>query len=334
MKNDAKQKPKKERKAEEGSKNIAPDFDMVKNSLKNFGKNLVYSFVPMGTVYLFMLLAIAIFVSSALQNLSVTLNKIVETVGASMEQSSASVDDFLAYAFGRIDWNGNFFGILKKIVDMNWVSETVKGFFETLSASTEGFDAQINGIVSAFFDKMSVDIGVAVSLVAVGVWVANSVTRYVLRRRTAKRGIRNFLIAHTLVPFVQSIVVFVAGILFAFIKWFAILALFGAVALWAVVSLMNSYLIYCGKDVPITLKDVITRRNVISHLLVALIVLAIDIVLFVALWFIKPILSVLIIVPFLIYSINIVDLGSDSYVLGLVNILKGTNTASEGANAA
>lgn len=333
MKKDPKQKAKRERKTAEGNKNIAPDFDMVKNSLKNFGKNLVYSFVPMGTVYLFMLLAIAIFVSSALQNLSATLNRVIETVGASIEQSSVSVEDFLAYAFGRIDWNGNFFETLKKILDMNWVSETVKGFFETLSASTEGFDAQINDIVSAFFDRLSLDIGVAVSLVAVGVWVANSVTRYVLRRRTAKRGIRNFLIAHTLVPFVQSIVVFAAGILFALIKWFALLALVGAVALWAVVSLMNSYMIYCGKDVQLTLKDVVTPRNVVSHILVGLIVLAIDIALFVALWFIKPILGVLIIVPFLIYSVNIVDLGSDSYVLGLINILKAEVPCESGQGA-
>ena len=31
---------------------------MIKNSLKNFGKNLIYVFIPMGIVYLFLLIAV------------------------------------------------------------------------------------------------------------------------------------------------------------------------------------------------------------------------------------------------------------------------------------
>lgn len=339
---DKSSRPKKAAKREEGSAgsaaqkrkdgksvNIAPDFGMMKNTLKNFGTNLIYIFVTMGTVYLFMLFAILLFAGSTLQNLSTTLSGIVETVGASIEQSSASVEEFLAYAFGSIDWNGNFFQTITVILDSNWISNTIKGFFETLSTSTEGFDAQINVILTAFSDKLSVDIGIAVSLVALGVWISNSATRYVLRRRTAKRGIKNFLLAHTLVPLLQSVVVFVAGILFAFIQWFAILVLVAAVALWAVVSLVNSYLIFREKDVLLTLKDIITPRNVISLILVGLIILLIDVLVGVGLWFLNPILCVLIMIPVLIYSLNIVDLGSDSFVTGLIGIVKGAEKAVE-----
>ncbi len=311
------------KRGESGSdKNLAPDFGMIKNTLKNFGTNLIYVFVTMGTVYLFMLFAILLFAGSTLQNLSDTLSGIIETVGASIEQSSASVEEFLAYAFGKINWDGNFLQTIARILDTKWISETVKGFFDTLSMSTEGFDAQINAILTNFSNKLSVDLGIAVSLVALGVWISNSATRYVLRRRTAKRGIKNFLLAHTLVPFVQSIVVFVAGILFAFIQWFAILVLVAAVALWAIISLMNAYIIFRDKNVPLTPKDVITSRNVVSLILVGLIIFAIDIVLCVGLWYLNPILCVLIIIPVFIYSLNIIDLGSDSFVLGLINILK------------
>ncbi len=313
----------------ERGKNIAPDFGMIKNTLKNFGTNWIYIFVTMGTVYLFMLFAILLFASSTIQNLSVTLSGIVETVGSSIEQSSASVEEFLAYAFGKLDQSGNLLQTISEILNTKWISTTVKGFFETLSVSTEGFDTQINAILTAFSNKLSVDIGIAVSLVALGVWISNSVTRYVLRRRTAKRGIKNFLIAHTLVPFIQSLVVYVAGILFAFIQWFAILVLFAAVALWAVISLMNSFIIYHDEDIPLTLRDVITPRNVVSHILVGLIILAIDILLCVGLWYLNPILCVLIMIPVFIYSVNIVDLGSDSFMLGLVNIMKNQEKAGE-----
>lgn len=314
----------KEPKDGEKTKSVAfkPDFGMVVNALKNFGKNLIYVFVPMGTVYLFMLFAILLFTSSTVKNLSEALNQIIATVGESIEQSSASVEEFLAYAFGRIDWNGNFFDTISKILSTNWISETLKGFFDTLSASTEGFDARIATIASNFTGALKADIGIAAAIIAVGIWLANTVTRYVLRRRTAKRSVRGTIAAHTLVPIAQSAAVFAASVLFAFIKWFAILALVAAVALWAIISLLNSFIIYRDKDTPLDIKDVITLRNVISHIFVGLLVLAIDVVLFVALWFTNPILCVLIMIPFLIYSLNIIDSNTDSYVQRLVVAIK------------
>ncbi len=304
------------------SNNIAPDVSMIKNALKNFFKNLIYVFVPMGTVYLFMLFAILLFATSTAKNLSETVAQVLNTVGNSIEQSSASLEEFLSFAFGKINWNGSFLDTLSKLLDINWISETVKGFFGTLSASTEGFDAEIDAILAAFGSRFATDVGLSLSLVALGVWIANIVTRYILRRRTAKRTLKNAIVAHTLVPLAQSAVVFVAGILFVFIKWFAILVMVAAVALWAVISLMNSYIIYRDKSIDLTLKQVITPRNVISHILVGVIVLAIDVALCVALWFVHAVLCILVAIPFLIYSIDIIDLNTDSYVQGVVESIK------------
>lgn len=289
---------------------------MIGNSLKNFFGNLVYLFIPMGIFYLFLLVTIFTLFGSAASELGRMLSSLSELIHLSAEQSSASVNDFLSYAFGRLDWNGGLIRVVRQILSTGWIGETAKGFFETLNASTEGFEEQFTAIVAGAKDALKMQLAWAVAVCALGLMLANYATRFAVRRKTARRGLKKFLIAHTLVPIAQNVLVFAALLFFALLRLYS-LPLFVALALFsAALSLVTAWLIH--RDRGLKLRDVVTVQNIFRHLASLGVILLIDLCAAVLLYLFSPIFAVLLMIPVALYSMNIADVNAESYICELV----------------
>ena len=290
---------------------------MIKNSLKNFGKNLLFVFIPMGIVYLFLLIAVFSAIGMIFNATSAALNDTMSLVGSAVEQSQADVTDFLTYAFGQIDWHGNLFTTIKTVLQTRWLSTTIKGFFDTLNQTTEGFDEQLNAIVASFKSSLVVAIAVAAVTAVVGVVCANYATRFAVRTKLKKRNFKQFVIAYVLMPLFQTALLFVALLLLATIKLYSFIAFAALLLLMGTVSMCSSYLVYRnGKTVPI--KEVMTAKNVFTHYATLCIITAIDLALALLLWAISPLFSVLLMLPLTIYSANVADVNTDLFVASLV----------------
>ena len=288
---------------------------MIKTALKNFFRSFVFLFIPMGIVYLFLIIAAVFFASSFVRATGELLGDVTELIRLSVAESSVSVGDFLAYAFSEIDWNGNFFEVLANVVDSNWLQNTVRGFFETLSASTEGFESSLAAIVDGYTGKLVAYVAVAASVLSLGIYAAGFATRYALRRRTARRNVKQFIIAHTLVPLFQSLILIAALVLIAVMRIYGILLFTVFLFLGSALSLIAAWLIHGGRKFP--LKKVLTVRNIASSLAVTAILLAAIVLLALLLFFISPLLSILLTLPFAIYCINIADVNAESFVRSL-----------------
>ncbi len=289
---------------------------MYRTAFKNFFKNIVYIFVPMGIVYLFLLIAIFTLFYAFVGQTGEMLAALIDLVKVSSEQSSADVSAFFAYAFEQIQWNGNFFDTLQEILDTEWLSTTVKGFFETLNASTEGFDASINAILSNYSAQLSMYFSIAVSIASLGVTLANFMTGWLIRRSAAKRTFKKFLVAHTVVPIVQSAVIIVSTALLSVIQYYTLLLFAAMAAISCAFSLTSSWLIH-GKG-KIGLKEVLTPRNIIKHIGILVLSFLMDVALAVLLFFVSPLLALLLMIPVFIYTFAIADVNTDSYMLYLV----------------
>lgn len=289
---------------------------MIKNSLKNFGKNLIYVFIPMGIVYLFLLIAVFSLVGVVFDAAGTAISDMFGLIGSSVEQSEADVADFLAYSFGQINWTGNPFETIITILDTRWISTTVKGFFETLNQTTEGFDEQLNAIVGNFKTALGGGFAVTATLVAVGIACANYATRFAVRNKVAKRNFKQFVVAYTVVPIFQTLLLIACLWLIAKIKLYSLLVFAALVALVGVLSLCTSYIVY--RDGKLKFKEVLTFKNVMKHFAVLCIIAAINIALALALWQINKLFAILLMLPVVIYSANIADVNTDSYVSLLV----------------
>lgn len=290
---------------------------MIKTSLKNFFKNLIYVFIPMGILYLFLLIAVLSLAGVAVRAVSATVSDTVALVSNSVEYSEDEVAVFLSEAFSKIDWHGDPFETVKTILATNWLTETVTGFFATLNRTTEGFDKEIGRIVANLKNSLVTGFVIAAVLIVIGIVAANYATRFAVRNKVAKRNFKQFVISYTLVPIFQTALLALSLWLLAAIKLYSLLVFAVFVAMLGVLSLCTSYLVY--RDDALKLKNVLTVKNVLKHFAVLCIIAAIDVAVAILLWQLSPLFALLLIVPMVIYSANIADANTDSYVSSLVN---------------
>ncbi len=288
---------------------------MIKTAFKTFFRNLVYLFVPMGIVYLFVLAAVFFFLTALFNDLGATIGELSELLRVSVESSSTDVNAFLAYAIEQIDW-GNFMDALRQIVETDWLTATVEGFFETLNVATEGFGDGFLSIVKAFGSRTVANLAVAIAFCALGVFLAVFATRLAVRKRSARRGVKKFLIAHTVVPVAEWATIVVFVLLLSVIRLYSVLVAVAMAIFSGFLSLLSAWLIH--RDKGLKLRDVVTGGNLVSYIAVAVIFLLFNAALAVGLWFFNPLFAVLLMVPVAIYSFCIVDMNTEAYVLSLV----------------
>ncbi len=300
---------------------------MIKNALKNFFKNLLYLFVPMGIVYLFFLIAFFVAVGSVVDIAGSAFLQAFELVRDSVGESSASVNAFLDYAFGQLKWNGNLIEMIIDAFRTRWLSNTIKGFFETLNVSSEGFSEQFNVIMSEFTVKLRALISGVIALCVIGIVAANFLTRVVVRSQTAKRGFKKFLLAHTAVPLAEAILLIGFGVLFAFIRYYTLIALPLFLLAAVAIALTSSWIIH--RDKHLKLKEVVTVKNILMHLAAVGLILLINVAVAAVLFSVNALLAILVMIPFVLYSLNIADVNTDAIVCRMIEEKKKGAPAAE-----
>ena len=114
----------------------------------------------------------------------------------------------------------------------------------------------------------------------------------------------------------QILVIILGLFLASLIKYYSVLVVLFLLILLGMLSMFSSWIVH--RDENIKLKDVLTFKNVFFQFLAASIILLINVVVIVVLSFINPIFAILVFIPFFIYSLNIIDVNTDAYILSLV----------------
>lgn len=298
---------------------------MVKNAFKMFFQNLLYLFVPMGIFYLFLLVALISFAGAAFGSAAEMIGALAKLVQSTVTASEGTVSEFFAYALEEISWDGNFFDTLAQILDTDWIGRTVRGFFELLDGSSVTFSEEFTAIVTDFAGAVKLQFWVAVSTVVVGFFLANFATRAVVRKRSAPRGVKKWLVANTLVPIVQSLAFAVLCVLVAALQYYAILAGFVMFVGYGILSLISSWLIH-GRQIEI--KKVVNLNNVVMNLLSAACILLVAIAVFLLLLLFNGLIAVLVLLPLVLYCINVISVNADAYVYSLAGKVREEEAAA------
>ncbi len=302
---------------------------MVGNCIKNFFKNLIYVFVPMGIVYLFFLIAGFVAVGSLVDIAKSAFTQASALIRDSVGESTASVNAFLHYAFDQLKWEGSLIGMIVNAFRTHWLSNTIKGFFGTLAQTSEGFAEQVDLIMSDFTARLRALISGVAVLCVIGIVAANYLTRLVIRKRTAKRKLTKALLAYTVVPLVQALFVVASVAVLFLLRYYGLLVVAALIVISCAFSLTASWIVH--RSGGLRLKDVVTVKNILLHLASIGAILLINIVLAVALFFLNVLFAILIMIPFILYSMNIIGTNTDSMVCKMI---EDRRRAAEGAAAA
>lgn len=291
---------------------------MLKKALKNYFSSALYIFVAMGIIYLILIIVVFLFVMNTVQNLGVMFGDIFDLIGNSVSVSGNAVEEFIDYTVDKIDWNADFVSIVKQIMDTNWIKTSVEGFLHTLNVSTENFTTEFDIILQNCLGSVITNLVVAISLLFAGVYFAGVATGYLVRRKTAKKNIKQVILNFIFSPLFLALTVFVLMWLAMLIKGYVLILLVVLGLVYEAISLTQAWFIY-GRG-KIKYKQAVNLKNVGSNVLAAVIIIAIVIALFVLLSFISKFIAVLVIVPVAVYSVNIIGVNADSYISELSEI--------------
>ena len=293
---------------------------MLKKALKNYFKNALYVFVAMGIIYLILIIVVFLFVMNTVQNLGVMFGDIFDLIGNSVSVSGNAVEEFIDYTVDKIDWNADFVSIVKQIMDTNWIKTSIEGFLHTLNVSTENFTTEFDIILQNCLGSVITNLVVAISLLFAGVYFAGVATGYLVRRKTAKKNMKQVILNFIFSPLFLALTVFVLMWLAMLIKGYVLILLVVLGLVYEAISLTQAWFIY-GRG-KIKYKQAVNLKNVGSNVLAAVIIIAIVIALFVLLSVISKFIAVLVIVPVAVYSVNIIGVNADSYISELSEIKK------------
>lgn len=293
---------------------------MLKKALKNYFSSALYIFVAMGIIYLILIIVVFLFVMNTVQNLGVMFGDISDLIGNSVSLSGNAVEEFIDYTVDKIDWNADFVSIVKQIMDTNWIKTSIEGFLHTLNVSTENFTTEFDIILQNCLGSVITNLVVAISLLFAGVYFAGVATGYLVRRKTAKKNIKQVILNFIFSPLFLALTVFVLMWLAMLIKGYVLILLVVLGLVYEAISLTQAWFIY-GRG-KIKYKQAVNLKNVGSNVLAVVIIIAIVIALFVLLSFISKFIAVLVIVPVAVYSVNIIGVNADSYISELSEIKK------------
>ncbi len=291
---------------------------MLKKALKNYFSSALYIFVAMGIIYLILIIVVFLFVINTVQNLGVMFGDISDLIGNSVSLSGNAVEEFIDYTVDKIDWNADFVSIVKQIMDTNWIKTSIEGFLHTLNVSTENFTTEFDIILQNCLGSVITNLVVAISLLFAGVYFAGVATGYLVRRKTAKKNMKQVILNFIFSPLFLALTVFVLMWLAMLIKGYVLILLVVLGLVYEAISLTQAWFIY-GRG-KIKYKQAVNLKNVGSNVLAAVIIIAIVIALFVLLSFISKFIAVLVIVPVAVYSVNIIGVNADSYISELSEI--------------
>lgn len=291
---------------------------MLKKALKNYFSSALYIFVAMGIIYLILIIVVFLFVMNTVQNLGVMFGDISDLIGNSVSLSGNAVEEFIDYTVDKIDWNADFVSIVKQIMDTNWIKTSIEGFLHTLNVSTENFTTEFDIILQNCLSSVITNLVVAISLLFAGVYFAGVATGYLVRRKTAKKNMKQVILNFIFSPLFLALTVFVLMWLAMLIKGYVLILLVVLGLVYEAISLTQAWFIY-GRG-KIKYKQAVNLKNVGSNVLAAVIIIAIVIALFVLLSFISKFIAVLVIVPVAVYSVNIIGVNADSYISELSEI--------------
>lgn len=305
---------------------------MIKNALKTFFKNLIYIFVPMGIIYLFFILIVFGLVSSTVSAAGSSLNAFFTLVSQTVDGAEGLVKDYFEYAFGLINWNGNFFDVLKEVLNTDWVYNTVVGFMQTLNVSVAGFEAEAANIVTDFVQTVAASLVVSVIALMLSVFFANFITRMVIRRMNARRGLKKKILALILQSTVVVAILGLTAYLFTFWQFSAAIMAVVYVIVISFTSLLCAWLIHGGGKVKF--RKAVNFRNICTYFLSAVFILLICVAaLALLLVLTNASLVILIGVPLIVYASNIIGVNADAYVVGIALAAVGAASDKENTDA-
>lgn len=228
---------------------------ILKNGLMNFLHNLKFFFVPLGTLFLGLIIGFSI----ALPLMQNTLQNFVTDI--SSLQLTLNYDAFVDSLWGSVselDWT-NVIGALTKLFSRDYLETTISNSLASLIVNYEEYIAQIDLFVVSAIDEFTIQLSTIIIFIALGFAGGYFLTKYLIRREIAKRGIWKFLVVTLVDMILSATLVSLCTWLLSLWKVSAVFSTLISYILFALISLYEAYIVHGYKKVDV--KKIVNFHN-------------------------------------------------------------------------
>lgn len=285
---------------------------MIKSGIKNYFVNLKYYFTPVGTLAIGMIIGLSLLIPASLSALSQMLNGITEIINDTQVDFD-TVKDYLIESITSLDWNDPIMS-LKTLLSAEWLKTTLNECFRIVSVELQPYGDEITGEVNAALSVIKTYIVIFVVFTVVGLVSGYFLTRFLVRRNVAKRGLRKFIIAIFADALITTGLQIFCICLYTFWKPSVFFTTLLALSLFAFVSLLEAYLVHGRGKVDI--KRILNAKNGIFLILSDFIIFYFSIILlFVTIELTNVFAGIFIGFAFVEIAFIVISLNAESYVL-------------------
>lgn len=289
---------------------------MIKNVFKNFFKNLLYLFIPMGIIYFGLLIAIFTLLNSSVETLKVFINDAGEIANVTITTNQDAIINYFTGVLSDINWTNDIVSILKEILSNNFIAQTIDGLMDLILENTSANSTELNNLINQTAGDITRHLTIAITTLTLSILIATLCTNFMIRKKNLEKSLLRKILTFITEPIVTFI--FILGATFLLSLWhFSIYITFTVgVIVYIALTLCNAWI--SSRDKKTKFKDVVNIKTGISLLLADLIILLLiggilNTVYLLSNFFVVTILAI----PLIIYALAIISVNAETYVQSL-----------------
>lgn len=303
---------------------------MIKSGLNIYFKSFLYVFVSLGALFLAILIAATVLFDRCV----VYTRDFAESVVGLYDGVHPDVNGMITYLVNYLEqlteWNTE--RLLAVIKEGTWLTDGVLQYLSEQNPGILQSGEKLNLLLAEYGNSLQRGLIGAYIIILAGVVAGFFLTKYLIRRESAKRGILKWLL-NSLADSVLSATVI------AFTTWILSLWSPGALITWLIsglvfglVSLFEAYLVHGYKK--IDAKEIVTEKNALALIGVDLITMSISVVIILAfLYLLNIVVALAVAYALLILTFVVIELNAEAFVVRKVQSVAQPKGGSESDKA-
>ena len=286
---------------------------IIKNGLKNFFINLKYFFIPLGTLFLGIIIGFSII----LPLLNNSLTAFVDNISSlSLIIDGNAFVDSLWVSLSKLDWS-NSFDALATLFSREYLESTITESLKSLLVNYDQYVVQIESFITIIIDEITIYLGVVIAFIGLGFIGGFFLIKLFIRKEIANRKFYQLIIVTIVDTILSGGLMTLCVYLFSLWKFSALVSTLLSYIIYALIALYEAYIVHGHKKIAV--KKIVTIKNS-SHLILS------DITIIVVAWifsclstmFFNELAGIVIGITFMEVAFAVIGMNAESYVKELV----------------
>lgn len=284
---------------------------MVAHGLKNFFKSLKHFFIPLGTMFLGMMIGLSIL----LPGITASISSLIDGVNQLSAKINLDFDALLECVLDEIaalDWN-NFSESLHTMISGSWIYEVLMQMLSTiLGEDFASLQTEVGALMFNFAGNVISYTATFFAFWVIGFFAGAFLIKILIRRSIVKRSLWKVLLTYFVNSILTTAAVVISVFIFSIWSYGVYISTVITLLLYGMISLFQAYLLFGYRK--IKLKNIVNAKNIGLYMLTNTLIFLIAIVFSVLVFLLNALTGFFVGLALIVIAFIVIELNAESYV--------------------